>query len=678
MAQFFHSYPKYHGNNFTRYTNEYEMQKQCTQYINEQLKQQRNKCSHVTSYSLSSELKLPVPFQTITSIHKTLSSSYLTKSTDTSLPIGLLSHSDSLNNHKHFQLFSNHVQTAQVASNDNIYFHVIPSASTLAGTIVPLPPSSSTPTATTTLTTYNTFDQQSSRTMACFHKNLGRNGLRVSQFGLGTWVTFGGQISDDAAEELITTAYENGINLFDTAEVYAAGKAEITLGKVLKKKKWRRSSYIVCTKLYWGGKAETEKGLSRKHIIEGLRASLERLQLEYVDIVFANKPDPTVPMEEIVRSFTQVINMNMTFYWGTSRWSPMEIMEAYSVARQFNLIPPICEQAEYHLFQRDKVEVHLPEIFSKIGIGTMTWSPLACGLLSGKYDDGVPLHSRAALKGYGWLKDKILNEEGRKQQEKLRELALIASKLDCTLAQLAIAWCLKNENVHCVLLGVSSVEQLYENLNSIQRLSNIVMRCHYDVLGVTETANNAELTKAYRKLALQWHPDKNLDQIQEAKKRFLEIQAAYEVLTDPRERAWYDQHRDVMLKRGDGGDYQDDVINIYPFFTASCYQGYNDSENGFYTVYDNLFKRITEQDLSSNSTDKVIDIPCFGKSDSDYEQAIGPFYAYWTNYCTLRSYVWVEEHDTRDATDRRVRRLMEQENKKARDKAKKERNDEIR
>ncbi|UJR38140.1 hypothetical protein I4U23_030818 [Adineta vaga] len=315
--------------------------------------------------------------------------------------------------------------------------------------------------------------QRKSSSQIVSYRNLGRNGLRVSQLGLGTWVTFGGQISDDVAEELVTIAYDSGINLFDTAEVYAAGKAEITLGKVLKKKNWRRSSYIVSTKLFWGGKAETEKGLSRKHIIEGLRASLERLQLNYVDIVFANKPDTSVPMEEIVRAFTQVINDNLCFYWGTSRWSPMEIMEAYSVARQFNLIPPICEQAEYHLFQRDKVEVHLPEIYHKIGIGTMTWSPLACGLLSGKYDDGVPLHSRAALKGYGWLKEKILNEEGRKQQTKLRELAILATKFDCTLAQLAIAWCLKNDNVHCVLLGASSVEQLYENLNSLQIVSKL-------------------------------------------------------------------------------------------------------------------------------------------------------------------------------------------------------------
>nr|KAF6378518.1 potassium voltage-gated channel subfamily A regulatory beta subunit 2 [Myotis myotis] len=198
-----------------------------------------------------------------------------------------------------------------------------------------------------------------------FYRNLGKSGLRVSCLGLGTWVTFGGQITDEMAEQLMTLAYDNGINLFDTAEVYAAGKAEVVLGNIIKKKGWRRSSLVITTKIFWGGKAETERGLSRKHIIEGLKASLERLQLEYVDVVFANRPDPNTPMEETVRAMTHVINQGMAMYWGTSRWSSMEIMEAYSVARQFNLIPPICEQAEYHMFQREKVEVQLPELFHK-------------------------------------------------------------------------------------------------------------------------------------------------------------------------------------------------------------------------------------------------------------------------------------------------------------------------
>ncbi|XP_051961041.1 voltage-gated potassium channel subunit beta-1-like isoform X4 [Xyrauchen texanus] len=284
------------------------------------------------------------------------------------------------------------------------------------------------------------------------YRNLGKSGLRVSCLGLGTWVTFGGQITDEIAEQLMTLAYENGINLFDTAEVYAAGKAEMVLGSIIKKKGWRRSSLVITTKIYWGGKAETERGLSRKHIIE-----------------------------EIVRAMTHVINQGMAMYWGTSRWSSMEIMEAYSVARQFNLIQPICEQAEYHMFQREKVEVQLPELFHKIGVGAMTWSPLACGIISGKYDSGVPPYSRASLKGYQWLKDKILSEEGRRQQAKLKELQAIAERLCCTLPQLAIAWCLKNEGVSCVLLGASSTDQLMENIGAIQVLPKLSSSIIYEV-----------------------------------------------------------------------------------------------------------------------------------------------------------------------------------------------------
>ncbi|XP_053173031.1 voltage-gated potassium channel subunit beta-2-like [Scomber japonicus] len=305
------------------------------------------------------------------------------------------------------------------------------------------------------------------------YRNLGKSGLRVSCLGLGTWVTFGGQITDEVAEELVTLAYENGINLFDTAEVYHAGKAEVVLGNIIKKKGWRRSSLVITTKIFWGGKAEMERGLSRKHIIEGLRASLDRLQLEYVDVVFANRPDPNTPIEETVRAMTHVINQGMAMYWGTSRWSSMEIMEAYSVARQFNQIPPICEQAEYHMFQREKVEVQLPQLYHKIGVGALTWSPLACGIISGKYDRGIPPCSRASLKGYQWMKDQILSEEGHRQQMKLKELLAVAEQLGCTLPQLAIAWCLKNEGVNSVLLGASRIEQLMENIRAIQVLPKL-------------------------------------------------------------------------------------------------------------------------------------------------------------------------------------------------------------
>uniref|UniRef100_F7IPX4 Voltage-gated potassium channel subunit beta-1 n=1 Tax=Callithrix jacchus TaxID=9483 RepID=F7IPX4_CALJA len=283
------------------------------------------------------------------------------------------------------------------------------------------------------------------------YRNLGKSGLRVSCLGLGKYLGCGVGV----AERLMTIAYESGVNLFDTAEVYAAGK-----------KHTLTQSYL----LLFLGRAETERGLSRKHIIEGLKGSLQRLQLEYVDVVFANRPDSNTPMEEIVRAMTHVINQGMAMYWGTSRWSAMEIMEAYSVARQFNMIPPVCEQAEYHLFQREKVEVQLPELYHKIGVGAMTWSPLACGIISGKYGNGVPESSRASLKCYQWLKERIISEEGRKQQNKLKDLSPIAERLGCTLPQLAVAWCLRNEGVSSVLLGSSTPEQLIENLGAIQVL----------------------------------------------------------------------------------------------------------------------------------------------------------------------------------------------------------------
>uniref|UniRef100_A0A671Y185 Voltage-gated potassium channel subunit beta-1 n=1 Tax=Sparus aurata TaxID=8175 RepID=A0A671Y185_SPAAU len=276
----------------------------------------------------------------------------------------------------------------------------------------------------------------------------------------GTWVTFGGQISDEVAEQLMTIAYESGVNLFDTAEMCVCVLLCCGL-HVLLATPDKQLSPSCC-------RAETERGLNRKHIIEGLKGSLQRMQLEYVDVVFANRPDSNTPMEEIVRAMTHVINQGMSMYWGTSRWSAMEIMEAYSVARQFNLIPPVCEQAEYHFFQRDKVETQLPELYHKIGVGVVSWSPLACGIITGKYENGVPDSSRASMKPYQWLKDKIMSEDGRKQQAKLKDLAHIAEKLGCTLPQLAIAWCLRNEGVSSVLLGSSNPTQLTENLGAIQ------------------------------------------------------------------------------------------------------------------------------------------------------------------------------------------------------------------
>uniref|UniRef100_A0A4W4EW58 Voltage-gated potassium channel subunit beta-1 n=1 Tax=Electrophorus electricus TaxID=8005 RepID=A0A4W4EW58_ELEEL len=301
------------------------------------------------------------------------------------------------------------------------------------------------------------------------YRNLGKSGLRVSCLGLGEYF-----FTYPVAEQLMTIAYENGVNLFDTAEVYAAGRAEIILGNIIKKKCWRRSSLVITTKLYWGGK----------------------LQLEYVDVVFANRPDSNTPMEEIVRAMTYVINQGMAMYWGTSRWTAMEITEAYSVARQFNLISPVCEQAEYHLFQREKVEVQLPELYHKIGVGAMTWSPLACGVITGKYENGIPESSRASMKSYQWLKDKILSEDGRKQQAKLKELSHIAEKLGCTLPQLAVAWCLRNEGVSSVLLGTSNPEQLTENLGAIQVLPKMTSHVVSEIDHIL--ANRPNTKKDYR------------------------------------------------------------------------------------------------------------------------------------------------------------------------------------
>ncbi|XP_075415237.1 voltage-gated potassium channel subunit beta-3 isoform X3 [Tenrec ecaudatus] len=310
--------------------------------------------------------------------------------------------------------------------------------------LVPRPPASS-----------GALRESTGRSTGMKYRNLGKSGLRVSCLGLGTWVTFGSQISDETAEDVLTVAYEHGINLFDTAEVYAAGKAERTLGNILKSKGWRRSSYVITTKIFWGGQAETERGLSRKHIIE-----------------------------EIVRAMTYVINQGLALYWGTSRWGAAEIMEAYSMARQFNLIPPVCEQAEHHLFQREKVEMQLPELYHKIGVGSVTWSPVACGLITSKYDGRVPDTSRATIKGYQWLKDKVQSEDGKKQQAKLMDLLPMAHQLGCTVAQLAIAWCLRSEGVSSVLLGVSSAEQLIEHLGALQVLSQLTPQTVMEIDGL--------------------------------------------------------------------------------------------------------------------------------------------------------------------------------------------------
>nr|CAD7455462.1 unnamed protein product [Timema tahoe] len=320
--------------------------------------------------------------------------------------------------------------------------------------------------------------RQSSITPGLRYRNLGKSGLRVSNVGLGyerglplagTWVTFGnGTSSEEQAEEVINLAYDSGINLFDLSEAYSGPRAEIELGRILQRQGWKRSSYVVTTKIYWNTKSE-ERGLSRKHVIESVRASLARLQLGYVDVVIIHKADAMCPMEEVVRAMNHVINQGWAMYWGTARWTPVEVMEAYTNCRQFNCVTPICEQTEYHMFCREKTELYMPELYNKIGVGLMTWSPLTMGLVSGKLEDGgMPLFARASFKGYTWIKERLQPEETRRQQDKLKDIAQLSEKLGCTVSQLAIAWCLKNESVQCLLLGAATVEQLYESIQSLQ------------------------------------------------------------------------------------------------------------------------------------------------------------------------------------------------------------------
>ncbi|XP_012288261.1 voltage-gated potassium channel subunit beta-2 [Orussus abietinus] len=323
------------------------------------------------------------------------------------------------------------------------------------------------------------------------YRNLGKSGLRVSNVGLGTWTTFGGvggASSEEAAEAVVSLAYDSGINVFDLSEAHSGHRAETQLGRILLRRAWNRSSYVVTTKIYWNTKTEG-RGLSRKHIIESVQASLVRLQLSYIDIVMIHKVDPMCPMEEIVRAMNYVISKGWVMYWGTSRWSPVEIMEAYTNCRQFNCVTPIVEQAEYHLFYREKPELYMPELYNKIGVGLMAWSTVTIGMVSAKPEDcGVSFLSRSSYKyssfswtedetqslykEYAW-KDKTVDEEARKYSDKLRDVCALAERLGCSFAQLAIAWSLKNESVQCLLLGASNIDQLYESLQSLQLIPKL-------------------------------------------------------------------------------------------------------------------------------------------------------------------------------------------------------------
>lgn len=303
------------------------------------------------------------------------------------------------------------------------------------------------------------------------YRRLGKSGLQLSELSLGSWLTFGKQIGNNIAEDLMKLAYDNGVNFFDNAEIYARGESEIVMGKILKKMKWDRDSYVVSSKVFFGyrGTENTkpnQNGLSRKHVFEACHQALERLQVDYLDLFFCHRPDKNTPIEETVWAMHNLITQGKILYWGTSEWSAQEIMEAHMVAKQYNLIGPTMEQPQYNMLHRQKVEVEFNQIYKTVGLGTTIWSPLASGVLTGKYNQKAqPKDTRLVMEGMDWLKDSVVTKENL---DKVAKLEKIAKDLGLSLPVLAITWCLKNENVSTVMLGASKLSQLEENFKAIE------------------------------------------------------------------------------------------------------------------------------------------------------------------------------------------------------------------
>lgn len=317
------------------------------------------------------------------------------------------------------------------------------------------------------------------------YRRLGKAGVKVSTLSIGSWVTFKNQIDVDLAKSIMVTAYEGGMNFFDNAEAYARGQSEVIMGKVLSEVKWPRDTYLVSSKVMFGSAENpvpNQTGLSRKHVIEACHQALERLQVEYLDLYFCHRPDPETPIEETVWAMNDLIRQGKIFYWGTSEWSAQQIMEAYAVARQYNLIPPTMEQPQYNMIYRERVEKEYARLYSEIGLGTTIWSPLLSGVLTGKYNDGIPDDSRMALEQYAFLKG-LVNDD---TLEKVRQLTDIANDLGGTMAQLALAWCAKNPNVSTVITGATRVEQVTDNLKAMDvlpKLTDDVMERIEEILG---------------------------------------------------------------------------------------------------------------------------------------------------------------------------------------------------
>lgn len=325
------------------------------------------------------------------------------------------------------------------------------------------------------------------------YRRLGKSGLKVSVLSLGSWLTFGHQINDDMAEKLMRKAYDKGVNFFDNAEIYAQGKSEKVMGKILKKTKWDRTSYVVSSKVFFGdgGKLPNQTGLNRKHIFEACHKALKRLNVEYLDLFFCHRPDKETPMEETVWAMNHLIQQGKILYWGTSEWSAQEIMEAHMVAKDLRLIGPVMEQPQYNMFHRQKMESEYLKIFKTVGLGTTIWSPLASGVLTDKYLGKFPKGTRLGMSGNEWLKERSLTPE---RLEITRNLNDLASELDTSLAKLAIAWCIKNENVSTVILGASKLKHLSETLTSLDTVPKITTEVEEKI---EEILNNKPVQPAF-------------------------------------------------------------------------------------------------------------------------------------------------------------------------------------
>lgn len=320
------------------------------------------------------------------------------------------------------------------------------------------------------------------------YRKMGKTGLQLSTLSFGSWITFHKQINDGIADELMGIAYDAGINFFDNAEVYAAGESEKMMGRVLSKKKWDRTSIVLSSKAYfgWRGKANkpNQTGLSRKHLTEACHEALIRLQTDYLDLYYCHRPDKTSPIEEVVQTMNTLIQQGKILYWGTSEWSGVEIMEAHRIAAAQHLIGPSVEQPQYNLFERAKMENEYLEIFKNIGMGTTIWSPLASGLLTGKYNDGIPEGSRFQLEGFEWLRDRLLMQDSIK---KVQQLGAMAKALKVSTASLSIAWCIKNPNVSSAILGATNKAQLVDNLTAIDTAALLTPEMMEQIENIFET-----------------------------------------------------------------------------------------------------------------------------------------------------------------------------------------------